>query len=60
MLKIEQTIEFSAKKANTQTAHLFFSLREKPTLKKIKELFFAIAQHRIEEIRNQMNWNEIN
>jgi len=32
------------KKANAQTAHLFFCQREKPKLKKIKELFFSTAK----------------
>jgi hypothetical protein len=39
MLKTEQAIKFSTEKANAQTAHLFFCQREKPMLKKIKELF---------------------
>ncbi|MFQ3350585.1 MAG: hypothetical protein ACI87X_001385 [Candidatus Arcticimaribacter sp.] len=47
MRKIVQTIEISAKKAHAQTAHLFFCQREKPTLKKIKELFLSNAQMRL-------------
>ncbi|AXT59277.1 hypothetical protein D1816_02570 [Aquimarina sp. AD10] len=43
MRKIAQTIEQCSKNANAQTAHLFFFQCEKPTLKKIKELFLAFA-----------------
>jgi hypothetical protein len=36
MREIVQTIKIRAKKANAQTAHLFFRQRQKPTLKKNK------------------------
>jgi hypothetical protein len=60
MRKIVQTIEISAKKANAQTAHLFFCQREKPTLKKTKELFLSNAQMRLRKSVIKLTGNEIN
>ncbi|WP_219885230.1 hypothetical protein, partial [Mesoflavibacter zeaxanthinifaciens] len=44
MQKIVLNSTFELKKPTAQTAHLFFSNRKKPPLKKIKELFFANAR----------------
>tara|TARA_R110002051_G_scaffold325642_1_gene429630 strand:+ start:1851 stop:2021 length:171 start_codon:yes stop_codon:yes gene_type:complete len=55
-----QTIEINAKKANAQTAHLFFCQREKPKLKKIKELFISNVQMRLRKSVIKLTGNEIN